>query len=361
MTVHAKSKLIKVLVVDDSAFMRKVVAEMIGEAPDMEVVQKARNGIDALRKVEEYQPDVVTLDVEMPKMNGLDFLEKLMQIQTKAIPVIMLSSLTTKQSKTTIKALELGAVDFVAKPSGSISLDINIVQEELINKVRLAAKSKPRFLKRKLSKDKQERKRKKIIKKRSKYLPTNSDKFLVIGASTGGPRALKDVVTVLPNDLNAAVLIVQHMPAGFTTSLSERLNKLSNIRVKEAEDGDALEKGLALVAPGDYHMIVEEEKVKLVQTEKVHNVRPAVDVTMKSIVEEYGSNTVGVLLTGMGKDGAMGMKMIRDSGGQTIAQDEASCVVYGMPKVAYDIGGVDVVKPISLISDEIVKMINLGN
>ncbi|TDX51359.1 protein-glutamate methylesterase/protein-glutamine glutaminase [Orenia marismortui] len=361
-----KSRTIKVLVVDDSAFMRKVISEMLEEADNIEVIDRARNGIDALRKLEKCNPDVITLDVEMPKMDGLQFLEKLVQVTGKSIPVVMLSSLTTKQSKTTIKALELGAVDFVAKPSGSISLDINKVQEKLIEKVRLAAKAKvkldkaPSLSNTSLSLKKRKLKR---INRNKKNLsqgqrPASNKKLVVIGASTGGPRALKEVVTLLPEDLNAEILIIQHMPPGFTTSLAERLNKLSKIKVKEAQEGDRLEKGLALLAPGDYHMVIERGKVSLSQSDKVHNVRPAVDITMESVIAEYGNNIVGVLLTGMGKDGAEGLKLIRDAGGQTIAQDEESCVVYGMPKAAYELGAVDVVKSIDDIAVEIVRRVN---
>ncbi|WP_097017559.1 protein-glutamate methylesterase/protein-glutamine glutaminase [Orenia metallireducens] len=360
------SRPIKVLVVDDSAFMRKVVSEMLEEADDIEVIDKARNGIDALRKIETDEPDVITLDVEMPKMDGLEFLQKLPELIGKNIPVIMLSSLTTKQSKTTIKALELGAIDFVAKPSGSISLDIDQVKQELIEKVRIAAGAKSKLAKisKTFSRTLKPVKKRVISTKKITAKPsistraTGLTKLVVIGSSTGGPRALKEVVTLLPEDLDAAVLIVQHMPPGFTTSLAQRLDKLSDIRVKEAAEGDRLEKGLALLAPGDYHMTIENGQVKLNQNPKVHNVRPAVDVTMESIAYDYNSNTVGVILTGMGKDGAEGMKLIRDNGGKTIGQDEETCVVYGMPKVAYEIGGVEVVKPIDRIAEEIVRMVN---
>ncbi|WP_051412269.1 protein-glutamate methylesterase/protein-glutamine glutaminase [Halonatronum saccharophilum] len=343
--------------------MRKVVGEMLEEESGIKVIEKARNGRDALLKVEKYDPDVITLDVEMPKMDGLEFLQRLME--KKSTPVIMLSSLTGKQSETTIKALELGAFDFVLKPSGSISLDIEKVQEELITKVKLAAKVKNKESNNKTRKlfktidDKRVKSKRKEIKSISKSAnstPLNK-KLLVIGASTGGPRAIKDVVTLLPKDINADIIIVQHMPAGFTTSLAERLDGLSHIKVKEAQEGDRLEKGKALLAPGGYHMLVKRGKVTLSKEDKVHNVRPAIDVTIKSIIEEYGSNTVGVLLTGMGKDGAEGLKMIKGAGGQTIAQDEDTSVVYGMPKVAYNIGAVDVVKPIGSIAKEIIRML----
>ncbi|WP_408956089.1 chemotaxis response regulator protein-glutamate methylesterase [Natroniella sp. ANB-PHB2] len=349
---------IEVLVVDDSAFMRKVVSDLLEEEEDIKVIGKARNGADALRKIEQHMPDVVTLDVEMPKMDGLEFLERLMS--KCPIPVVMLSSVTTKQSKTTIKALELGAFDFITKPSGSISLDIAKVQEELIQKVRLAVKSKVKKTIKRQIKVEQKKKAAKVSvtrRKRKARDKTGEKKLVIIGASTGGPRSLKEVVTVLPADLNAALLIVQHMPAGFTKSLAQRLDKLSKIDVKEAEKGDPLRAGQALVAPGDYHMIVENGKMELSQSEKVHNVRPAIDKTIASVVREYKKSLIGVLLTGMGKDGAKGLGLIKEFGGQTIAQDEKTSVVYGMPKVAYESGVVDTVKPIYRIGEEIIRKV----
>ncbi|GAB6098128.1 chemotaxis response regulator protein-glutamate methylesterase [Halanaerocella petrolearia] len=351
---------IEVLVVDDSAFMRKVVSELLEEDRQIKVIDKARNGVDALRKVEKYNPDVITLDVEMPKMNGLEFLQRLMT--KKSIPVLMLSSVTTKGSEITIKALELGAFDFIPKPSGSISLDIDKVKEDLIKKVKLAAQSRVRKkLKQQIKRDKDKEEVEKVKQQQfsqKKDKTNQDDNLVVIGASTGGPRALKEVVSNLPANLNAAVLIVQHMPAGFTSSLAQRLNKLSPLTVKEAQEGDKLEKGVALVAPGDYHMIIKNNSVKLTKGSKVHNVRPAIDKTIGSVVKEYKSQLVGVLLTGMGKDGAKGLKLIKEFGGQTIAQDESTSVVYGMPKVAYQLGAVDSVKSIYKISSKITAMIN---
>ncbi|MCK8827883.1 chemotaxis response regulator protein-glutamate methylesterase [Natroniella acetigena] len=349
---------IEVLVVDDSAFMRKVVSNLLEEEEDIKVIDKARNGADALRKIEQQTPDVVTLDVEMPKMDGLEFLERLMA--KCPIPVVMLSSVTTKQSKTTIKALELGAFDFITKPSGSISLDIDKVQQELIQKVRLAADSKVKKKIKRQIKVEQKKKTDTVSVTRQKRKTRNragEQKVVLIGASTGGPRSLKEVVTTLPADLNATVLIVQHMPAGFTKSLAQRLDKLSKIEVKEAEDGDQLIAGQALVAPGDYHLTVKNGKVELSQSEKVHNVRPAIDKTIASLVREYQESLIGVLLTGMGKDGAKGLGLIKEFGGQTIAQDEKTSVVYGMPKVAYESGVVDTVKPLYQIGEEIIKKV----
>ena len=353
---------IEILVVDDSAFMRKVITELLESNNKFKVIDTARNGVDALRKIEKNTPDVITLDVEMPKMNGLDFLKRLMA--KRPIPTVMLSSVTAEGSEETIKALELGAFDFITKPSGSISLDIDKVKYELIKKVKLAAKSGVQEkinqqIKRKSSQSKKKSISKKIeASKKSSSLKFSGSKtnLLVIGASTGGPKAIKEVMSSLPANLQVAILIVQHMPAGFTKSLAKRLNKLSDYKVKEAESGDKVKAGTALLAPGDYHMLIKNGQVKLSQGAKVHNVRPAIDKTIGSVVKDYKDSIVGVLLTGMGKDGAKGMKLIKEFGGRTIAQDEETSVVYGMPKVAYKMGAVDKVSPVYEIPNEIAKL-----
>ncbi len=342
---------IEVLVVDDSAFMRKIIGDMLEEEKGIKVVATARDGVDALFKVEKYEPDVITLDVEMPKLNGIEFLRRLMV--KNPLPVVMLSSVTTEGSKATIEALELGAFDFVTKPSGTISLDIDMVKDELIRKVKLAVKAGVKN--RSGFKFGSTKARVNHNIQRSGAIKGSDDKLIVVGASTGGPRALKEVVTLLPADLNCPVLIVQHMPAGFTTSLAQRLDKLSKIQVKEAEEGDKLKNGVALLAPGDYHMLIDNKRVRLTQTDKLHNVRPAIDKTIESIAKDYGSNVIGVLLTGMGRDGAKGLKLIKEFGGKTIAQDEETSVVYGMPKVAYELGAVDTVKPVYEIAKEIIN------
>ncbi|MGM0501566.1 MAG: protein-glutamate methylesterase/protein-glutamine glutaminase [Bacillota bacterium] len=355
---------IKILVVDDSAFMRKVITELLETHHKFEVVDTARNGVDALNKIEKTDPDAITLDVEMPKMNGLEFLKRLMS--ENPIPVVMLSSVTDKGSKETIKALELGAFDFITKPSGAISLDIDKVKDELVKKVELAVKSgvKEKIVKQvkrksSLNKKQTAAARAKVSKKSSSLkFGGNKTKVLIIGASTGGPKALKEVMSGLPSNLEVAILIIQHMPAGFTNSLAKRLDKLSKFRVKEAENGDKIKTGTALLAPGDYHMLIKNGKVKLSQGPKVHNVRPAIDKTIGTVVKEYKNAMVGVLLTGMGKDGAKGMKLIKEFGGKTIAQDEETSVVYGMPKVANQMGAVDKIAPIYNIPNEIINMFN---
>lgn len=354
------SQTAKVLVVDDSAFMRKVVSKILETSSKLEVINQARNGVDALKKIEKETPDVITLDVEMPKMDGLEFLKRLMA--KKTIPVVMLSSVTNKGSKETIKALELGAFDFIAKPSGAISLDIDKVRDELIKKVELAAKSGvEKKIKKQMDRKSKDDQKKSISQdieppQQSSSFSSKKTNLLIIGASTGGPKAIKEVMSSLPGDLGIAILIVQHMPPEFTKSLAKRLDKLSDYKVKEAEKGDKIKSGTALLAPGDYHMLIRNDKVKLSQGEKIHNVRPAIDKTIESVVTDYKNGIVGVLLTGMGKDGAKGMDLIKEFGGRTIAQDEETSVVYGMPKVANKMGAIDKICPIYKIAREITKL-----
>ena len=353
------ASLIKVMVVDDSAFMRKVISEILSEEDDIEVIAKARNGVDALKKIKKEKPDVITLDVEMPKMNGIELLENLME--KHPLPVIMLSKLTSEESKIAVKALQLGAFDFLAKPSGSISLDIEIVKEELLTKVRLAAKASIQKKVKKQNVEDEIKPRDKVSKRRKKANMIKGSKgkqLVVIGASTGGPKALKEVITLLPKNFSAPILIVQHMPPGFTTSLADRLDKRSAITVKEAETGDRLKAGTALLAPGDYHMLLNSNKIELSQENKLHNVRPSVDKTLESVVKNYDGNIIGVLLTGMGSDGAKGLELVKEFGGQTIAQDKETSVVYGMPKAAVELGVVDQVLPINKIAKEIVTVIS---
>ncbi|MBM7623358.1 protein-glutamate methylesterase/protein-glutamine glutaminase [Sporohalobacter salinus] len=358
---------IRVLVVDDSAFMRKMISEML-DTDGIEVVATARNGKDALKKLEKYDPDLATLDVEMPEMDGLEFLQEIMP--ESSLPVIMLSNLTSKDNMTTIKALELGAVDFIPKPSGPISLDIDTIEEKLIKKVKVVAESNVKSHdsqessvtdQSKLSKSKSDTERQKIIsrgqKRRSSPKNTTDGEVVIIGASTGGPKSLKEVVTKISSNFDIGILIVQHMPPNFTTSLAQRLDRLSQIKVKEAEEGDIIKPGQVLLAPGGHNMLVKKGgKITLSQEEKIHNVRPAVDLTMESAVEHYGSQILGVILTGMGKDGTCGLDAIKSAGGYTIAQDENSSVVYGMPRAAYEAGVVDSVKPLSEVADEIIRL-----
>lgn len=336
-----KPKKIKVLVVDDSAFMRKIISQILSSDPEIEVVGTSKDGIDALDKVKELDPDVVTLDVEMPRMDGIVMLEQLMKTTPK--PTLMVSSLTQKGSDITMKALELGAVDFVAKPSGTISLDIDKVGDELVQKVKIAKKAFIRtpsiFVERYPAKTKS----------------TTVAKFLVvIGASTGGPQALCKVFSKLDPDLRAAFMAVQHMPPFFTKALADRLNRLSVLWVKEAEDEDLLTEGSALVARGGYHLDIRPNGIaRLSQAPPVKAVRPAIDVTMSAAAKIYGQNTIGVILTGMGTDGTYGVHEIKEAGGYVLAEASSSCVVYGMSKSVIDKGYADEILDINDIAGRI--------
>ncbi len=346
------AKKIDVLVVDDSAYMRKVISNLLQSDEDIFVVDTARDGLDAIEKVKQWRPAVVTLDVEMPRLDGLGALERIMR--ECPTPVVMLSSLTLEGNETTIKALTMGAVDFVPKPSGAISLDIHQVREELITKIKVAARASISNLHGPLT-----LKMTKPFSAPVSSLPGHAPKKLVIiGCSTGGPNALQQVIPRLPGDLPAAVLVVQHMPPGFTNSLAKRLNETSQLEVCEAKEGDVLQTGKVYVAPGAYHMgLLSKTVIGLNQDPPVHSVRPAADVTFESAVKYYGSQIVGVILTGMGYDGSKGMASVKKMGGKTVAQDEATCVVYGMPRVVVEMGKADKVLPIQQIADEIVHML----
>jgi len=344
--------MIKVLVVDDSAFMRKIVSDIFNQTPGFIVMDTARSGLDAIEKLKRNKPDVITMDVEMPGMDGLSALKIIME--QYPTPVVMLSSLTKDGAEATLKALELGAIDFVAKAGGVIA-DISSVQEELVQKVRAAAHVNVR----QLSKQNMQ-----ILKPIIKLniVPFTGEQVVAIGTSTGGPRALQEIISKIPANFPAGILIVQHMPPGFTKSLSERLNSLSVIRVKEAENGDVVRPGLALIAPGDYHMRVikgpqQQVQIKLSQEAPINGHRPAVDPMMQSVAEIFQQNTVGVILTGMGTDGSVGIKKIKERGGRTIAEDESSAVVYGMPRAAVELGVVDKVTPLLMVANEIIRCV----
>ncbi|MBS7528418.1 chemotaxis response regulator protein-glutamate methylesterase [Fusibacter paucivorans] len=347
---------IKVLVVDDSAFMRKVISDMVLSDPMMEVVATAKNGQDALQKISTYHPDVVTLDIEMPVMDGLSALKEIMN--NSPLPVIMLSSLTKKGADETLKALDLGAIDFITKPSSLIKVSTPEVRDELLGKIRAASKVKIT----------QPMKRHTIAERpvtqhlKSTASPkgsTHFKKLIAIGTSTGGPRALQEVVPLFPKDIDAGIVMVQHMPPGFTKSLAERLDGMSQIHVKEAEDGDIIRAGCAYLAPGDSHLKVYKQAgqyvIKLDNGERVSGHKPSVDAMMYSIAELNERNIIGVIMTGMGADGANGLKAVKANKAYVIAQDEASCVVFGMPKSTIKLGVVDKVASLSNITNEIIK------
>ncbi len=332
---------IKVLVVDDSAFMRRVISDMLNSSAGIEVVATARNGIEALEKMVTHEPQVITLDVEMPKMDGITALKQIMR--NRPTPVIMLSSVTQKGSKETMEALSLGALDFVPKPSGAISLDLEKVKNELVFKVRAAVKAQmpAKKVKQKVVFPEPPEKTTKPVSQ------TRASKLLAIGSSTGGPKALEVILTHLPGDLPASILITQHMPKGFTRSLAERLDRLCHLRVKEAEDGDIVRNSQVFIAPGGYHLkLKKKEEIYLSEEDPVEHVRPSADVMMKSIAEHYGANIVGVILTGMGKDGTSGMEAIKKAGGRTIAQDKSTATIFSMPRSVIEAGYADIVVPL---------------
>lgn len=342
---------IKVLVVDDSAFMRKMITQIINAQPDLQVAGTARNGRDALAKLEKLDVDVITLDVEMPILGGLETLREIMR--TKPMPVVMLSSGTKKGSETTIRALSLGAIDFIAKPSGSISLDLDTISEEIVHKVRLAAAA--RF-------EKESRPATLPLRPKLKVFaaapPGAADTLVIIGSSTGGPRAIEEVFSSIPLNLPAGVVVVQHMPKDFTRSFAERLNSLFPFPVKEAEDGDLVQNGKVLIAPGDYHLrINREHRVALSQEERVMFLRPSIDVTMETLPQIYKNKIVGVILTGMGRDGARGMAAIKRGGGITIAQDKNTATIYSMPGVIAEEGNADYILPLSRIGGVIADLV----
>jgi len=345
--------MIKILIVDDSAFMRKLLSDLFSSEPGFMVIDTARNGQDAVDKVKRLKPDLITMDVEMPIMDGITALEMIMK--EMPTPVLMISSLTRDGAEATMSALELGAVDFVAKSAGIIS-SIAGIGNEILAKARVAVDVKvPKFL------EKAKKTQVMMSPLFQRTIAASDEQIVAIGTSTGGPRALQEIITKLPGNLPCGVVIVQHMPPGFTKSLSERLNSLSSLMVKEAEHNDVIRPGLVLIAPGDYHMTVEHEGnkkvIKLNQNPPIGGHRPAVDPMMESVARVYGQRAVGVLLTGMGHDGAKGVQAIKQKQGYTIAEDQSTAVVFGMPKSAIELGVVDKIAPLPTIAAEIVKAI----
>jgi two-component system, chemotaxis family, protein-glutamate methylesterase/glutaminase len=359
----------RILVVDDSVFMRKIISDLISEHPDYHVAGTAKNGLEAVEMARKLQPDCITMDVEMPVMNGLEALKLIMSdIPT---PVIMLSSLTQEGAIETIKALELGAVDFVQKPSGSISLDLFKVKETLHEKLAIAVQSKIR----KSSKGVQVSQpiipdvpptRNNGISRPSPLPGTMAagfDQLVAIGTSTGGPRALQQVLSRLPADFPAPVVIVQHMPPNFTQSLAIRLDSNSSIRVVEGGDGMALLAGTAYIAPGGFHMKVLKDKtntyrLSITSEEPRSGHRPSVDTLFESILPFRELKRHIVIMTGMGSDGARGMLALKRHGAaSTIAESEETCVVYGMPRAAVELNGVDHLLPVNLIADKLVQLL----
>jgi two-component system, chemotaxis family, protein-glutamate methylesterase/glutaminase len=327
----------KVLVIDDSALIRSLLTEIINEQTDMQVVGAAPDPIVAREMIKQLNPDVLTLDVEMPKMDGLDFLEKLMRL--RPMPVLMVSTLTERGSEITMRALELGAIDFVTKPKTSITSGMREYTELITDKIRTASKARIASLQRS-AKPKEAN----VAQAALKNPLISSEKLLIIGASTGGTEAIKSFLLQMPSDC-PGILITQHMPAGFTKSFANRLDSLCKISVKEAIDGERVLPGHAYIAPGDQHLLLARSGAnyitKLSDAAPVSRHKPSVDVLFDSAATNAGKNAIGVILTGMGKDGAAGMANMKQAGAYNFAQDEASCVVFGMPKEAIAHGGVD--------------------
>ncbi|WP_411334993.1 protein-glutamate methylesterase/protein-glutamine glutaminase [Metabacillus indicus] len=341
-----------VLVVDDSAFMRKLIAGFLNESGTCYAAGTARNGEDALEKVKALNPDVVTLDIEMPGMDGLQTLKRIMEGTPK--PVIMFSGMTQRGADLTIQSLQMGAVDFIPKPSGAISLDLHKVKDDLIRKVEMAGQLKMKSI------TVNERNRPFNERKTSRL--NSSMKVICIGTSTGGPRALQQVLPKLPADLNAPVFVVQHMPEGFTASLAARLDTLSHLTVKEAEDGELVKKATAYIAPGGTHMKVEESKSGLMirlSKESLNTAhRPSVDVLFESLSLIKNVHKIAVIMTGMGSDGSEGLKKLKQSGSlHAISESEKTSVVFGMPKMAVETNAVDAVEHLEDIADAILKSV----
>ncbi|MDC9588780.1 chemotaxis response regulator protein-glutamate methylesterase [Xenorhabdus sp. XENO-10] len=342
---------ITVLCVDDSALMRQIMREIINSHPDMEVVDCAPDPFVARDLIKKHSPQVLTLDVEMPRMDGIDFLEKLMRL--RPMPVVMVSSLTAKGSEITLKALELGAVDFVTKPQLGIREGMLAYSELIAEKIRAAAQAKVSIAA-----------PESVNAAPLTFKPLlSSEKLIAVGASTGGTEAIKNLLQPLPVT-SPALLITQHMPPGFTHSFAARLNKLSQITVKEAEDGERVLPGHAYIAPGDRHMELcrsgANYQIMITNALPVNRHRPSVDVLFRSVAKHAGRNAVGVILTGMGSDGAAGLLEMKQAGAYTLAQSEKSCVVFGMPRAAIQLGAVDEVMDIQKISKTMLAKISVG-
>lgn len=341
---------IKVLIVDDSALIRQLLTEILCSDPEIEVVGTASDPLIAREKVLRLNPDVITLDVEMPRMDGISFLEKLMR--ARPTPVLMISSLTERNCDITLRALELGAIDFITKPKVDIKTETFCKADEIIAKVKMASKAcvrKARPIPQKANHEPEPT---------ALYFKT-THKVIAIGASTGGTEAIVQVLTRLPAD-SPGIVMVQHMPEGFTRSFAARLDSLCKIRVKEAEDGDRILPGHALLAPGNFHMEVLRSgaisRVRVFSAEPVNRHRPSVDVLFHSCAKMLGKNAVGVILTGMGNDGARGLSAMRQTGARTIAQNEETCVVFGMPKEAILLGGAEEILPLDDVAQAALRL-----
>jgi two-component system, chemotaxis family, protein-glutamate methylesterase/glutaminase len=357
MTPPKAAKKPRVVVIDDSAFMRKLITEMVQSTDEFVVVGTGINGEDGLREIREKDPDIITLDIEMPVMDGLTALEQIMKVFPR--PVVMLSAAgSPKGNDMTIRALELGAVEFVCKPSGPISIDLVTVREQLIGALRAAAKTNMRGLKHALRRTPT----KSPVEPPRPTAASACSLAVAIACSTGGPRALAEIIPMIPSGLGIAVFIVQHMPKDFTRSLAIRLDLTSPMPVAEGVDNEVIAANRVYLAPGGMHMVVAESDagpvVRLDSGPAVWGVRPAADPLFKSVAKLFGKNTIGVILTGMGRDGAEGLKVLRAAGGSAMVQDESSSLIYGMPQAALAAGGADYIVGVSDIATTIVNVVN---
>jgi len=342
--------LVKVLVVDDSSFMRKSLTHILEADRSIEVVDTAADGEDAMRKVKRHSPDVVLLDIEMPVMDGLSALAHIMA--ECPTPVLMLSALNKRDAAIAIKSLEHGAVDFIPKPSGVISYDIEELGSEIIGKVKLAADVNVHKLALQLPEESYQRPWPKAV--------TRKD-IVIIGASTGGPKAVVNILSHLPRDISTAILVVQHMSQEFIPSFVDRLQWGCSLNISTARRGRAISSGQALIAPGGYHTTIvqngDTRKIHLSRKVSPHSTMPSIDYAMESAAKAFGQSTLGILLTGLGSDGARGLEAIKKAGGNTIAEDQSTCVVFGMPKAAIKLGCVDEIVPLPQIAQTILRMI----
>lgn len=354
---NTQKKPVKVLIIDDSALIRKVLTEILHSSKNIEVVGTAPDPFIAREKIKQLNPDVLTLDVEMPKMDGISFLTNLMRL--RPMPVVMISSLTEKGADITLQALELGAIDYISKPKLDLENGLHSYSEDIIEKIYIASIANVRsraVIDKKLS-EKFTADAILKLQKPHKHFKT-TEKIIAIGASTGGTEAIKEILTVLPVD-SPGIVITQHIPESFSTAFAERMDRCSSLTVYEATDGQQILPGHVYIAPGDKHLVVERSGaryiVKLHDGPPVNRHRPSVDVMFRSISQNVGPNAIGILLTGMGSDGARGLKEMHDTGSSTIIQDEKSSVVWGMPGEAFKLGAADKVKPLEEIPRQIIK------
>lgn len=359
MSLPASKDKIRVLVVDDSTFMRKSLTTMLEADRGIEVVGAARNGEEALAQVKSLHPDVVTMDVEMPGMSGLQALERIMQ--ECPTPVLMVSSLTTEGAAETLRALELGAVDYVPKQLDGVATKIENIQADLLAKVRVAHQAGSRVRRGPARPAPALKPAAKAISAHSVSV-TRGSRIVAIGCSTGGPQALMEILPAIPGDFPAGIVIVQHMPKTFTKPFADRLNTVCALTVREAADGDEIKAGEILIAPGGLQFRVKRKSitscvVALSPNVERHLHAPAADIMLKSVADVYGERSIGIILTGMGHDGLEGMKAIKAAKGRSIAQDEGSCVVYGMPKAVVEAGCAEKIVPLQHVVGELLNMV----